>query len=88
MDERPADATLARMDIRVEVICIDGVWTVSDSGPGFSHHASERAALAAGIDIALQHHIDTGGDAAVHLWKGAKDAVVFDTRSASAGQHH
>ena len=76
------------MDIRVEVICIDGVWNVTDSGPGLLRHASEREALAAGVNIALKHHIDTGGEAAVHLWKGAKDAVVFDTRSATAGQHH
>jgi len=76
------------LDIRIEIIRIDGVWNVTDSGPRVLQHVSEREALAAGVKMALQYHVDTGGDATVHLWEGVRDSVVFDTRTGAVDRLH
>ena len=66
------------MDIRIEIIRIGGVWTVTTSGPDLQRHGSYEAALAAATDLARKHHERTGGSVSVHAWHGATEAVVFD----------
>lgn len=69
------------MDIRPEVLELNRVWSVTDGSLKLTPFSSEKAALAAGVRAALKHHQETGGTATVHLWRGAQETVVFDTRT-------
>jgi hypothetical protein len=79
----PILALHVRMDIRLEVIRINGTWTVTTDGPELLRFANYEAAIARAIDLARRHHAAGKGDAAVHAWQGAQETVVFDTGSAA-----
>ena len=67
------------MDIRLEVLRIDGVWIVTSRGPQLTPCDSEPEAIHAAIEAARLHHAQTGGEASVHLWRGAEETTIFDT---------
>lgn len=67
------------MDIRVEILRIKGIWTLTTSGPETLAFDREVEAIRAGIAKARQHNEATGGEATVHLWHGAEETLIFDT---------
>lgn len=69
---------LGAMDIRLEVLRINGIWNVTTSGAELLPFAREEAALGAAIAAANRHHSDTGGWASVHLWHGTTETTVFE----------
>jgi hypothetical protein len=72
------------MDVRLEVLRISGVWSVTQSGPGLLSFASVEAALSAAISAARRHHDKEGGRATVHLWDGSRETEMFDTAMPAA----
>jgi hypothetical protein len=65
------------MDIRLEVLRIDGAWVLAPSGPGLTRFRGEREAVHAAIEAARKYHLQSGGTAVVHVWHGAEDTPVF-----------
>jgi hypothetical protein len=80
------------MDIRIEVLRYQGLWVVTQSGPGFHVHSTQTEAVAAGIEAAEKYHSETGGRATVHLWKDGNETLAFDSVGVSvsdgAGPQH
>lgn len=75
------------MDVRFEVLRIDGVWMLTQSGPGVRSFGSQSAAITAGIAEACQHHEQDGSHAAVHLWEGGNERIIFETVKDSPRVH-
>lgn len=67
------------MDIRLEVLRINGVWTLTTSGPEVTPFGSEPEAVHAAIEAARRYHNQSGGEATVHVWHGAQETTIFDT---------
>jgi hypothetical protein len=67
------------MDVRFEILRLQGVWTLTQSGPDLLPFDSRDAALNAAIQAARKHHDTDGGHATIHLWDGPSETMVFDT---------
>lgn len=67
------------MDVRFEVLRIDGVWTLT-LGPQLVQFSNENDAVRAGVVAARRHRADGLGEASVHAWRLGKEETVFDTR--------
>ena len=74
------------MDIRLEVLRIDGVWKLTSSGAELTPFGSEPEAVLAAIQAARRHHDQTGGTAVVHVWHGPEETAVFSTGPESSGR--
>lgn len=72
------------MDIRLEILRINGVWTLTSSGPSLQAFGDEEAARAAAIARARDYHASGTGEATVHLWRGERETTIFDTRIPSS----
>jgi hypothetical protein len=67
------------MDVRFEVLKIDGVWMLRQSKPELRPFGSQSAAITAAIAEACRHHEQDGGHATVCIWKDGIEEVIFET---------
>lgn len=59
-----------QMNCRFDVLRIDGIWTLTDSGPETHKFNSKQAAITAAVAAAHKHHVEVGGSASVYVWHG------------------
>src|SRR5690242_7774197 len=76
-----APAQTPGVDIRLDVLRINGLWTLTNSGSDQLTFDREKQALDAGIAWARRHHQDTGGAATVYVWHRSLQTLAFDTKA-------
>lgn len=64
------------MNRRFDVLRIDGIWTLTQSGPETYKFDGKQAAITAAVAAARKHHAEVGGSASVYVWHGP--AVVSE----------
>jgi hypothetical protein len=72
------------MDVRFEVLKIDGIWMLTQRKREMRPFGSQSAAITAEIAEACRHHEEAGGRATVHLWRDGIEEVIFETVNDSA----
>jgi hypothetical protein len=75
----PVTGILMAMNVRFEVLTLDGVWTLTQSGPETKAFGTRSAATAAAVVAACRHHELDGGHASVHLWENGTETTIFET---------